>query len=285
MAPGRSPGRPGGPCRESGSRSSARPGPGDAGRVRPLRTAPPTCDCSRPKVLAVSFRKRERPGGRQPNVAAAPEPPQAGRRRGGARRGFLMRITETRIRRGRLSRGRPRRRPTGRRQAEPVSAAAEPVVARPEPVAVVAGTSFGWPPGEARAAEVPEEKRAARRAGAGSSCPPAPQLVPSSPEVTAVAQRRAGGAPRRRRRASEGRALIEAAEALLNQQEGRPGRGGAASCRALSRPGVSVRRQRTPASPHADLKDADIKDTLQRFSELTAAEHRPRSGRRGTVTG
>ncbi|HEX2758197.1 MAG TPA: type IV pilus secretin PilQ [Thermoanaerobaculia bacterium] len=125
---------------------------------------------------------------------------------------------------------------------------------------------------------------------AGSSAPvavatvPAPKseathLVQASPEVhevkappaaPAAPARSVSAEPRRKKKVvtAEDKALIEAAEALLVQQDGssRP--------REIANPYEtrtlgSGDKQYTGEPITLNLKDADIKDTLQRFSELT----------------
>ncbi|MGZ5426483.1 MAG: type IV pilus secretin PilQ, partial [Thermoanaerobaculia bacterium] len=125
---------------------------------------------------------------------------------------------------------------------------------------------------------------------AGSSAPvavatvPAPKseathLVQASPEVRevkappaapAAPARSVSAEPRRKKKVvtAEDKALIEAAEALLVQQDGssRP--------REIANPYEtrtlgSGDKQYTGEPITLNLKDADIKDTLQRFSELT----------------
>ena len=91
-------------------------------------------------------------------------------------------------------------------------------------------------------------------------------------------------APRAKRRPSaEDRALVEAAEALLVQQDA----GGRA--KDLSNPYESRtlgggEKQYTGEPITLNLKDADIKDTLQRFSELTGLNIVLDPGVTGTVT-
>lgn len=98
----------------------------------------------------------------------------------------------------------------------------------------------------------------------------APQLVASSPEVRqAKPEEAAKPAPRRPRTPGpEDKALIEAAEALLNQQPGTSQSRELQSSFETKTLGTGD-RQYTGDPITLNLKDADIKDTLQRFSELT----------------
>ncbi|MCM3877780.1 MAG: type IV pilus secretin PilQ [Thermoanaerobaculia bacterium] len=134
---------------------------------------------------------------------------------------------------------------------------------------------------------------------ASPAAPPAPQadaprLVQASPEfhqvkapppVPAAPVKAAAAVEPRRRRAptAEDKALIEAAEALLVQQDGssRP--------REIANPYEartlgSGDKQYTGEPITLNLKDADIKDTLQRFSELTQLNIVLDPDVRGTVT-
>lgn len=123
--------------------------------------------------------------------------------------------------------------------------------------------------------------------------PDAPRLVQVSPEFHEVKAPPPAAAPAktastvepRRKRAptAEDKALIEAAEALLVQQDGssRP--------REIANPYEartlgSGDKQYTGEPITLNLKDADIKDTLQRFSELTQLNIVLDPDVRGTVT-
>ena len=123
--------------------------------------------------------------------------------------------------------------------------------------------------------------------------PEATRLVQASPEVHEVKAppsapapptRSASAEPRRKKVATaEDKALIEAAEALLVQQDGssRP--------REIANPYEartlgSGDKQYTGEPITLNLKDADIKDTLQRFSELTQLNIVLDPDVRGTVT-
>jgi len=111
----------------------------------------------------------------------------------------------------------------------------------------------------------------------------APQLVASSPEVRAVREEAPKPAPRRAKTpAPEDRALVEAAEALLSQQQD-PGRRELQSSFETKTLGAGE-RQYTGDPITLNLKDADIKDTLLRFSELTQLNIVLDPDVRGTVT-
>jgi type IV pilus assembly protein PilQ len=113
----------------------------------------------------------------------------------------------------------------------------------------------------------------------------APQLVPSSPEVREVkpAAPPATPASAKKRATNEDRALIEAAEALLNQQDA-SGRGKELQSAFETKTLGAGDKQYTGEPITLNLKDADIKDTLQRFSELTQLNIVLDPEVRGTVT-
>jgi type IV pilus assembly protein PilQ len=113
----------------------------------------------------------------------------------------------------------------------------------------------------------------------------APQLVASSPEVPqAKPEEAAKPAPRRPRTPGpEDKALIEAAEALLNQQPASSQSRELQSSFETKTLGAGD-RQYTGDPITLNLKDADIKDTLQRFSELTQLNIVLDPDVRGTVT-
>ncbi len=138
-----------------------------------------------------------------------------------------------------------------------------------------------------------------RRADAGASVAAtadAPRLVTASPEVHSISESKpvpvvnattshppVPAAPPKRRRTAEDKALIEAAETLLNQQDaaGKP--------REIVNPFEARtlgagEKQYTGEPITLNLKDADIKDTLQRFSELTQLNIVLDPDVRGTVT-
>lgn len=113
---------------------------------------------------------------------------------------------------------------------------------------------------------------------------PEPQVVAATPEVR-VAPLPSAEAPRapRRKASAENRALVEAAEALLNQQDT------ASRTKDLANPFESRAlgagdKQYTGEPITLNLKDADIKDTLQKFSELTGLNIVLDPEVRGTVT-
>jgi type IV pilus assembly protein PilQ len=116
----------------------------------------------------------------------------------------------------------------------------------------------------------------------------APQIVASSPEVRVLKADKADPPkpPGRRPKApsSEDKALMEAAEALLNQQqEGSKGSRELQSAFETKTLGAGE-RQYTGDPITLNLKDADIKDTLLRFSELTQLNIVLDPDVRGTVT-
>ena len=132
--------------------------------------------------------------------------------------------------------------------------------------------------------------------GSGTASPAVsepPRLVPSTPEVREVKAAPVAAASKpvppaaepapKRRKTAEDKALIEAAETLLNQQDaaGKP--------REIANPfeartlGAND-KQYTGEPITLNLKDADIKDTLQRFSELTQLNIVLDPDVRGTVT-
>jgi type IV pilus assembly protein PilQ len=138
------------------------------------------------------------------------------------------------------------------------------------------------PPVKAAAASAPAPAPASAEA---------PRLVTATPEIRVVPETKAAppapapaaqAAPKRKKTA-EDKALIEAAEALLNQQDtaGKP--------REIANPYEARTlgagdKQFTGEPITLNLKDADIKDTLQRFSELTQLNIVLDPDVRGTVT-
>ncbi|MGE5715404.1 MAG: type IV pilus secretin PilQ [Acidobacteriota bacterium] len=167
----------------------------------------------------------------------------------------------------------------------------EPVVSEGRALDVTtASAASNQPPAPSAAA--PAEAPVAVAAAAPK--PEATHLVQPSPEVhevkappaaaKAAPARSASSEPRRKKAASaEDKALIEAAEALLVQQEGssRP--------REIANPYETRtlgtgEKQYTGEPITLNLKDADIKDTLQRFSELTQLNIVLDPDVRGTVT-
>ncbi|HTS02998.1 MAG TPA: type IV pilus secretin PilQ, partial [Thermoanaerobaculia bacterium] len=186
---------------------------------------------------------------------------------------------------------------------EPREAVVRPTEAAPAPVASAATTEpapaapappVSEPAASAPPAPAPSDTTASLKAPPVSEPPhlvtatPEIRLVPESkPVAVAAATSRpvppaAEPAPRRKKSA-EDKALIEAAETLLNQQD------------AASKPHEILNpfeartlgageKQYTGEPITLNLKDADIKDTLQRFSELTQLNIVLDPDVRGTVT-
>ncbi|MBK9088740.1 MAG: type IV pilus secretin PilQ [Holophagales bacterium] len=163
-----------------------------------------------------------------------------------------------------------------------VAAAAPPIPAEPErPVEPVVAAAATEP--------LPAAPAPAPAAAAVRSVPvaPVPTRLPeavavSSPEVAVIAPA-SPARTTRKRVAAEDTALLEAAETLAVQQEkdGQP--------RDISNPFESraigqTERQYTGEPLTLNLKDADIKDTLQKFSELTNLNIVLDPDVRGTVT-
>ena len=138
-----------------------------------------------------------------------------------------------------------------------------------------------------RPPRLPPSRRLRRLRMRRGSCTATPEIraIPESkpaPVVNTVSHPVApapeAAAPKRKKRPAEDKALIEAAETLLVQQDA------ARKPREIANPYETRTlgagdKQYTGEPITLNLKDADIKDTLQRFSELTAAQHRPRSRR------
>lgn len=194
---------------------------------------------------------------------------------------------------------------------EKVSAAPEKVAAveAPAPAAAAAPAAGSYEKHEVDDPREPVVRTVdARPVPAGATAAPAPttsapaasgppRLVAATPEVRAIpgpkpapvvsaasrpATPAAEPAPKRRKTA-EDKALIEAAETLLNQQDaaGKPHEiANPFEARTL---GASD-KQYTGEPITLNLKDADIKDTLQRFSELTQLNIVLDPDVRGTVT-
>ncbi|HRY45697.1 MAG TPA: AMIN domain-containing protein, partial [Thermoanaerobaculia bacterium] len=146
-------------------------------------------------------------------------------------------------------------------------AAAEPPAAS-EPVATAALS--------AHEPVVVSEPEPARVASA-----PAPTVTVASPEVAVAAP--AATRPARRKTSADDRALLEAAETLAAEQQG------SGQLKDISNPYESraigqTERQYTGEPLTLNLKDADIKDTLQKFSELTNLNIVLDPDVRGTVT-
>jgi len=158
--------------------------------------------------------------------------------------------------------------PEPRSEAAPVAAVAEVVPALPE-----ASPEAAEAPVAAPTIVAPAEPVEAWTA---------PTVAVASPEV-AVPASASPVRPARRKSSADDRALLEAAEALASQQEAesRP--------RDISNPFESrsigqTERQYTGEPLTLNLKDADIKDTLQKFSELTNLNIVLDPDVRGTVT-
>lgn len=184
--------------------------------------------------------------------------------------------------------------------AAPETVAAAPTVTEPEPVVPVleapevrvAEAGPAVPPPALEAPAAPEPVVAASLAAPQAIAPPAPEavLVASSPAPTVTVASPevavpAPVAPRpvRRKTSADDHALLEAAETLAEQQQsgGQP--------KDISNPYESraigqTERQYTGEPLTLNLKDADIKDTLQKFSELTNLNIVLDPDVRGTVT-
>lgn len=168
--------------------------------------------------------------------------------------------------------------------AEPVvKAAPAPAPAAPAPAAVAAAppATVSAPPAAAPAPAASDAPRLVTATPEIRLIPgekPAPVATAASRPVSPAAE----PAPKRRK-TSEDKALIEAAETLLNQQDaaGKP--------REIANPFEARTlgagdKQYTGEPITLNLKDADIKDTLQRFSELTQLNIVLDPDVRGTVT-
>jgi type IV pilus assembly protein PilQ len=180
---------------------------------------------------------------------------------------------------------------SGESVSPPPEAAGKPAVASQ---AVTAGPQTAAPPPpQAEAARMATEPPSPAPAKVVASAAPAPaavkveappRIVAASPEVQVVKQPPPRPAPSRTKIPSaEDQALVEAAEALLNQQPA-----GTQSKELQSsfetRTLGAGERQYTGDPITLNLKDADIKDTLQRFSELTQLNIVLDPDVRGTVT-
>lgn len=183
---------------------------------------------------------------------------------------------------------------------EPVVEVPEAVIAETVPAPAAVPAAFEAPVAVA-VVEAPATREPAREVAVAEAAPvavapipapvppalPAPVLAPpsvamASPEV-AVPVAAAPVRAVRRKTSADDRALLEAAETLAVQQdaEARP--------RDLSGPFESraigqTERQYTGEPLTLNLKDADIKDTLQKFSELTNLNIVLDPDVRGTVT-
>jgi type IV pilus assembly protein PilQ len=175
-----------------------------------------------------------------------------------------------------------------------VEEASEPVVKAPDATPAPAMSAPASTPALVAAASAPTVSAPPAAAPAASD---APRLVSATPEIRLIPEGKASPvataasrpvppAPEpapKRRKTSEDKALIEAAETLLNQQDaaGKP--------REIANPYEARTlgagdKQYTGEPITLNLKDADIKDTLQRFSELTQLNIVLDPDVRGTVT-
>jgi type IV pilus assembly protein PilQ len=176
----------------------------------------------------------------------------------------------------------------------PASARAEAPL-KPEPVAVKADSPApaGKPEPVAVKADPPApapkpEPTAVAAAPASAPVPvkveAPPQIVAASPEVRAVKEAPKPAPRRARTPTPEDRALIEAAETLLNQQQQTSSQSRELQSSFETKTLGAGDRQYTGDPITLNLKDADIKDTLQRFSELTQLNIVLDPDVRGTVT-
>ena len=139
---------------------------------------------------------------------------------------------------------------------------AKPVEAKPVETKVVETKPADVKPAEARVAET----KLAEEKPTKVSAPPA-EVTIASPETKAVAPVKAR---KRRAPSAEDRSLMEAAEALLMQQQESSTKAKDLQNPYESRTLGSGDKQYTGEPLSLNLKDADIKDTLQKFSELTS---------------
>ncbi len=154
---------------------------------------------------------------------------------------------------------------------EVTEAPAVVAAAAPAPQNVSKGPAVEIIPESRPAPQVQPEAPVAKVAKIETPVPPAevpaaPKLQ-EAPKVAVVPQKAAPAKPAARRDA-EDRSLIEAAEALIAQQEAPRG------TRDLSNPYEArymggADKQYTGEPITLNLKDADVKDTLQKFSDLT----------------
>ena len=161
---------------------------------------------------------------------------------------------------------------------EPARAVPAPVPAAPAPPVVTVAAA----PAPAPAPAVPAPPAAAAPRVASVEATTTPTVAMASPEVAAPVSAPAPK-PARKKVSADDRALLEAAETLAAQQEsqGQP--------KDISNPFESrsigqTDRQYTGEPLTLNLKDADIKDTLQKFSELTNLNIVLDPDVRGTVT-
>lgn len=157
------------------------------------------------------------------------------------------------------------------RVAEANPALEAPVAESPADPAPVVATALPAP--EPVSVRTPEPIRVAAA--------PAPTVTVASPEVAVPAH--VAPRPAHRKTSADDRALLEAAETLASDQKS----GG--QLKDISNPYESralgqLERQYTGEPLSLNLKDADIKDTLQKFSELTNLNIVLDPDVRGTVT-
>jgi type IV pilus assembly protein PilQ len=157
------------------------------------------------------------------------------------------------------------------RVAEAAPVAEPPAAETPAAPAPVVAVVLPTP--EPVAAQAPEPVRVAAAA--------TPTVTVASPEVAVPAP--VAPRPARRKTSADDRALLEAAETLATEQQS----GG--QLKDISNPYESraigqTERQYTGEPLTLNLKDADIKDTLQKFSELTNLNIVLDPDVRGTVT-
>ncbi len=186
----------------------------------------------------------------------------------------------------------PAAEPASAPKAEPPSPSLKSAVG--EPAFAVKGEAGGPPaatPAVESAAVGPAPSAPAPVSAAADAPAPVPvkveappRIVAASPEVQGIKERRPKPAPARAKASSsEDQALVEAAEALLNQQPAGTQSKELQSAFETKTLGAGE-RQYTGDPITLNLKDADIKDTLQRFSELTQLNIVLDPDVRGTVT-
>lgn len=165
----------------------------------------------------------------------------------------------------------------------PVSEAPEVRVAEATPAleAPAAGTPADPAPVVAAALPTPEPVSVRTPEPIRVAAATAPTVTVASPEVAVAAP--VAPRPARRKTSADDRALLEAAETLASDQQS----GG--QLKDISNPYESraigqTDRQYTGEPLTLNLKDADIKDTLQKFSELTNLNIVLDPDVRGTVT-
>lgn len=173
---------------------------------------------------------------------------------------------------------------------EPVVPVSEPAIAVvAAPVAVAEAPAPAPRPSPEPASELPAVA-AARTEPTPIAAPAPPPATPAAVPTVAVASPEVAvpvavqaPKPMRRKTSADDRALLEAAETLAERQDAE------SQPRDLSNPYESrsigqTERQYTGEPLTLNLKDADIKDTLQKFSELTNLNIVLDPDVRGTVT-